>query len=164
MLSYSLCVRTVGFTGATRDLINCAIFWDRGLYSGNASPLNHDADGDAGWQLGLAEFTSGNFLGQDAIYGEWFTPGTREFALHYFPYPSRNTSTTYFQVRRRITAGDVDTMDYPDGSSGDSVYLRKNADGVKSRFRHSVLPYLVTMRLDSPETIVQSHREGRPHR
>ncbi len=53
-------------------------------------------------------------------------------------------------------------MDYPDGGVGNRVYLRKIADGIRGGIRHSVLPYLVTMRLSSTPAITQTHSEGRP--
>jgi len=57
-------------------------FWDRGHFVGNASAL--DADANDSDKLGLAEFSNGNFLGEDALYAEYFSPGDQ----HYFPFPS----------------------------------------------------------------------------
>lgn len=135
-------------------------FWDRGLYFGTPGPLDHDANEDDGWRLGLAEFSNGNFTSEDATY-----PETVVRPIHSFPFPSRNSSTTYSQIKRQISFGDVAPMDYPDGCVGNRVYLRKVADGIKGGIRHSVLPYLTTMRLDdqqSPQSLTQPLKEGRP--
>lgn len=151
--------RTAGFR-RLRD------FWDRNLYMGTPQPLrnalNRDANNEPGWRLGLAEFSNGNFLGEHAIYAEYFTPGTSEFNLHFFPFPSLYTSTNYKQVKQRLLASHLDPMDYADGTSGNRVYLRKVADGVRN-FRHSVLPYLITMRINSPQSLQWSYKEGAPH-
>src|SRR5581483_7613028 len=69
-------------------------FWDRGIYNGNASAL--DADANNGPLLGLAEFSNGNFLGEDAVYAEYLRPGN----IHYFPYPSRDKSTDFPSLSR----------------------------------------------------------------
>src|SRR5882724_4664870 len=75
-------------------------FWDRGLYVGNISALRNalNADATTGPQLGLAEFSNGNFLGEDAIYAEYFPASSPEFGIHYFPFPKRNTGTQYKAV------------------------------------------------------------------
>jgi hypothetical protein len=44
-------------------------FWDRHKYAGfDATALNRDANGESGAQLGLAEFSNGNFLGEDRTH------------------------------------------------------------------------------------------------
>ena len=75
--------RDQGFT-------NLLCFWDRGRYTcGNAAVLDADAHGESGAKLGLAEFSNGNFLGQDATYAEFFTNTDQ----HYFPLPSVANTT-----------------------------------------------------------------------
>ena len=49
---------------------NMQNFWDRNLYNGNPQALDTDASG--GSQLGLAEFSNGNFLGERILYKEYF--------------------------------------------------------------------------------------------
>ena len=90
-------------------------FWDRGLYIGTSQALNNDAAEVAGAKLGLAEFSNGNFIGEDATYAEYFTLGTIAFSLHYFPFPSRLTGTTYPTITAQIQSGHVAPRDYADG-------------------------------------------------
>lgn len=120
-------------------------FWDRNLYKGTATQMKQALDDDknstAGKQLGLAEFSNGNFLGGDAMYNE-----TR-FLIpkHVFPFPSVYSSTTFPQTLESMTAHE-DEITYRDGTSGTHVYIRKNADGV-SIPHHSRLTYLQTVRM-----------------
>lgn len=100
-------------------------FWDRKRYTGTATALNNDAAGAAGQQLGLAEYSNGNFIGEDATYAEDFNPSDR----HYFPYPSRLTSTDFLQARWQIWMNRA-PITLPDGTSGQGIYLRKVSDGI----------------------------------
>ena len=110
-------------------------FWDRHLYNGQSSALS-DNERSAEKKLGLAEFTNGNFLGEDSSYREYFQPGQ----LRYFPLPSLNTSTDFLQIREQIGAG-VDTVLLRNGSYANRVYLRKVNDGINVN-HHSVMTYL----------------------
>ena len=60
-------------------------FWDRSKLSGGATALNADYVSGGASTLGLAEFTSGNFIGQRAIYAEFFP---NQGDIHYFAYPA----------------------------------------------------------------------------
>lgn len=122
-------------------------FWDRNLYKGNAKALDDDAIAVPGAKLGLAEFSNGNFLGEDAIYAEYFKPGDK----HHFPFPSRNTSTQY-SPSWQIAVSPVENSFLKDGSPIRRVHLKKVADGFKLS-RHSVLGYLDVIRMTSPESI-----------
>jgi hypothetical protein len=136
-------------------------FWDRRLYTGqNSAKLNEDANGQV--KLGLAEFSNGNFLSEDAIYGAYFTFGTEQYNLHYFPFPSRFTSTTYPVITAQIQSGDVDPRDYADGLRRNSVYLHKTGDGIQFR-NHSVFPFFLAMNLNRPNILTQIYQEYTPH-
>ena len=123
--------RDAGFT-------NLHSFWDRDLYKGGAQALRDDAGFQAGKQLGLAEFSNGNFLGEDAIYKEYFSPGDK----HYFPFPSLETSTDFRRwVPQTTLSGRYVATEYlRNGVQGSRVFLSKIADGVRVD-HHSVLTY-----------------------
>jgi hypothetical protein len=119
-------------------------FWDRGLYTGqNSSALSNDEA--ATWppqsppttqQLGLAEFSNGNFLGEDATYGDLMQVGEEEHILHYFPFPSLWTSTTF---KRWVTSAvGVAPVTFRNGLVGNRLYIHKPADGQQVR-NHSAL-------------------------
>jgi hypothetical protein len=135
-------------------------FWNRHLYTGQSSTaLNDEASG--GTRLGLAEIANGNFLGEDSTYREYFTIGTPEYALHYFPFPSRNTGTTYNNVRAQIQAGDVAPADYADGLQRNSIYLRKIADGIPVT-HHSIMPFFLAMTLNNHLVLDRIYAEYTP--
>jgi hypothetical protein len=110
-------------------------FWDRGLYTGNASALNNDATNAPGKKLGLAEFSNGNFLGQDALYAEFFKTND----IHYFPYPSLYTSTTFPALNRRLTNA-LATSALKSGTLVKRFRISKTGDGIAVT-NHSVLKY-----------------------
>ena len=122
-------------------------FWDRDKYTGNAVALKNDVNGGVGSKLGLAEFSNGNFLGEDAIYVEYFKLGGK----HYFPYPSRNTSTQYKTAWENPSTA-IENSFLRNGSAINRVYLNKIADGIKVT-HHSVLGYLDFSSMTSPQTI-----------
>jgi hypothetical protein len=109
-------------------------FWDRGHYTGNASALNADAGGSD--KLGLAEWSNGNFLGEDALYNEVVGSDL----IHSFPYPSLNSSTTFPSLRANMTYG-VGSVLLANGQIVNRIYVNKNADGI-SVTPHSVVSYL----------------------
>src|ERR1041385_2152433 len=140
-------------------------FWDRKLYKGKAKELNDDATAQPGAALGLAEFTNGNFLGDDAKYGEIVNP----LGNQYFPLPSLLTSTDFAQVKNKVIAN-IDHVAYPDGTIGTTIYLRKVADGVHFD-HHSKLTFLgvqlakkngaklvVNTSIDDPNVLEDYHR------
>jgi len=112
-------------------------FWDRNLYIGNPTALNNDTVQYPGFgtMLGLAEFVNGNFLGEDALYAEYFKAGDK----HYFPHPSL-TNTTFPQIRDNMVFGAKITL-LRDGSPRYRVVLRKVGAGISMQ-SHSVLNYL----------------------
>lgn len=125
-------------------------FWDRGHYAGNASAL--DAEANGGEKLGLAEFCNGNFLGEDATYAEFFSPGS----LHYFPLPSL-TNTTQPQINPNNLAGTIiDTVSLANHKQGDRVYISKTSAGTNI-VHHSALHYFAVLhppKIESPPMAV----------
>jgi hypothetical protein len=101
-------------------------FWDRGKFSGGSSDgLDADARGYAGQKLGLAEFSNGNFIGQDASYAEYFTSNHK----HYFPFPSiKETDQAQLKLGRLV--GTLDTTTLRNGKQGQRSYLKKSGAGV----------------------------------
>ena len=129
-----------GFT----DLLN---FWDTGKYVGNsAAALNQEAQGNT--KLGLAEFSNGNFLGEDALYNE-VVPGNDTF--HHFPFPSRDTSTQ-FKSNWQNPLNMIDGSFLKNGTPIKRVYLQKTGDGIQFR-HHSVLGYLDVSAMTSPTSV-----------
>ncbi|HEU6449380.1 MAG TPA: DUF642 domain-containing protein [Verrucomicrobiae bacterium] len=128
-------------------------FWDRGLYANNSSQgLKDDANGVNGKKLGLAEFSNGNFIGEDAIYSEYFSSGN----IHYFPFPSLK-DTTQPQIQPGLSGTVIDSVTLANGKSGDVVYLSKTNGGINVT-HHSALHYfavLHTPRINAPSMKVQ---------
>ena len=116
-------------------------FWDRGLHTGaNANALDNDNGQNT---LGLAEFSNGNFLSEDALYGElFFTPGPTFFGpgVLYFRYPSRDTGTDYNAVMTGLP-GSTAVITLADGTSANRIILRKIAEGVNVE-HHAALSFL----------------------
>jgi hypothetical protein len=129
---------TTGWTNwQAQGFTNLLSYWDRGLFiNGNAGGLIDDAAGTVGRKLGLAEFSNGNFLGEDAIYAEYFDSSD----LHYFPYPSLQTGTTFPAIRPHLTTGGR-TLYLKNGTPIRRIYLDKTGDGIAFS-NHSVLNYL----------------------
>src|SRR5215218_6740296 len=96
-------------------------FWNRHLYNGNAAVLAAEANN--GSKLGMAEWANGNFIGERHIYPEWM-----EKKAESYPYPSRDKSTNYEQVK--AGAGKKPLI-LEDGTEVEGDYLSKIADGVK---------------------------------
>jgi hypothetical protein len=117
-------------------------FWDRQIYTGSASSLGADANG--GLQLGIAEFSNGNFLGGRHVYAEYFIPGRVE----YYPFPSRDTSTNYKQVKSNPSVG-AETYTLKNGQPVKGIYLKKNSDGVVVN-HHSRMNYLGAKKVSGP--------------
>ncbi len=113
-------------------------FWDRELYKvDNDAPLNADASGDVSKQLGLAEFTNGNFLGGDASYKELTS------RRHNFPHPSLE-DTDYNGainlVKLAGTLSDVTELTPEQEQNGQPLFLAKTKSGI-SVTHHSRLTY-----------------------
>ncbi|MDB6110874.1 MAG: hypothetical protein JWR69_2624, partial [Pedosphaera sp.] len=125
----------IGFT-KLRD------FWDRNVYNTtntqaqNSQVLNTDAAG--GTQLGLAEFCNANFLGERALYKEFFKASDK----HYFPFPSLLTSTTFPAVKARLTTATMTSI-LKNGTSVVRFGIGKTNDGIVVT-NHSVLKYLAS--------------------
>jgi hypothetical protein len=115
-------------------------FWDRDfLRTGGASALQADLSGGSS-TLGLAEFDNGNFIGQRAIYGEFFHNHTD---IHYFQFPSL-TNTTQPQLKpnhllETAQLGDVTLANFKHGTR---LYISKIGAGVPVTY-HSALSYLI---------------------
>ena len=119
-------------------------FWDRGLYTGQSSALNADANPTVpgNQRLGLAEFSNGNLLGEDALYTDAISA---DDVWHHFPYPKLN-STNLRNIQYRLADGlglqDVfDVTFFKDKSIGNRIYLTKSADGTNIN-HHSAMGYL----------------------
>jgi hypothetical protein len=113
-------------------------FWNRGLLITNkANALNSDAGNEAGKELGLSEFCNGNFISEDAMYGEFFA---NHGAKHYFQYPSLETSTIFPQIRAN-PANYVKPYTLANGVISNHVVIQKPYDGIYVT-NHSVLNYL----------------------
>jgi len=111
-------------------------FWDRNKYTGNAKALRDDADAKPGEQLGLAEFSNGNFLGENALYKEYPLS-----AKHLFPFPSLETSTDF---RQKIGASTPVLFTLRDDTPKQRHAIEKNADGRMVK-RHSMLNFYAKM-------------------
>ena len=109
-------------------------FWDRGLYTGaTASPLNADSGTST---LGLAEFSNGNFVSEDALYKE------NTSGVHNFPYPSLLTGTNFIAIRANMGAA----IKQSNGALGavNRLYVSKTGEGI-SVTHHSAINYLGRM-------------------
>jgi len=103
-------------------------FWDRGRYMGNAVILDEEATDAANKKLGLAEFSNGNFLGEDATYMERNPSG-----IHYFPLPALIYTTEF-----------TDTVTLENGKTGERPYLKKTGAG-RIVNHHSARKYLAVV-------------------
>jgi len=103
---------------------------------GSAIALDNEATGLPANKLGLAEFSNGNFLGEDALYAEYFTTSD----MHYFPFPSLVTSTTFPAVKNAL-APYADVSYLKDGTPINRFYIEKGANGIRVP-HHSVLLYM----------------------
>src|SRR5262249_16047465 len=110
-------------------------FWNRGLYNGTTATAL-DADANGGAKLGLAEFSNGNFVGYRHVYPEDFSVGD----VRYYPYPSRNTSTTYNDVKNNPSLC-TEPMTLRNLFQGRAIYIKKNRDGITVN-HHTRMNYL----------------------
>ncbi|MGO8838405.1 MAG: hypothetical protein ACLQQ0_13370 [Limisphaerales bacterium] len=121
-------------------------FWDRGHFMGNASALDADAAGSD--KLGLAEFSNGNFLSEDATYAEFFSSSS----IHYFPFPSLADTTQPQIDPNNLPATAIRPVMLENGKQGDVVYLSKTNAGIIVT-SHSALHYFAVLhppRVNSP--------------
>ena len=109
-------------------------FWDRNHYTGSGSQLDDDVNGS--YKLGLAEWSNGNFLGEDASYADYFSTSS----FHYFPHPAladtdqpQLTAHTYTQI--------LDNLTLANGKQGERAYLEKTSAGLHIK-HHSALHYI----------------------
>jgi hypothetical protein len=109
-------------------------FWDRGLYTGSAFDL--DADAGGGERLGLAEWSNGNFLGEDTRYAEFYSPSS----FHYFPHPSL-ADTDQPQLNAHTYTQVLDPITLANGKQGYRPYLKKTGAGIEIE-HHSALHYI----------------------
>ena len=136
-------------------------FWNRKKYTGNSIALNNDrfaspGTSTAGNQLGLAEFSNGNFLGEDATYRELILSGSTEYTLHYFPFPSLFTSTRFLKdngtisLQGHLWGASTELVTFKNGMQGKRPYIKKVADGIPVN-KHSVLLYNGVRHADIPD-------------
>ena len=115
-------------------------FWNRDMLSSNgASALIADARTSGRKPLGLSEFCNGNFISEDATYGELIKNGK-----HYFQYPSLADTTEPNLIRLRWGAAEtevkINTITLPNNKSGYRSYLSKIKSGIIVT-NHSALNY-----------------------
>ncbi len=121
------------------------------MYKGQSQPLidNENPAPTNPKKLGLAEFSNGNFLSEDALYAELYKPG----GTHYAPLPSILTGTDYVLVRDNPFEG-TDYELFADQISRQRLFLIKG-EGVPV-LHHSVLSYLgVRFPVFNPSTLIQ---------
>ncbi len=142
-------------------------FWDRGVYTGSPAALNADAVSQAGSKLGLGEFSNGNFIGEDAVYREYFYYPLTD--IHYFPFPSLRHSTD-FNLTAATIAGGVRPTFLPGEIGAYRVFISKVTDGVFVT-NHSVLlhtgvvrfrkisdsSFFVSSTVDDPQVLTNYH-------
>jgi hypothetical protein len=140
-------------------------FWDRHLYNGNSSAALNAAESEGGTQLGLAEWCNGNFLGVRHSYAEYYQP----HSIQWYPFPSRNHSTDYLQVRSHLDSA-VHNLTLKNGYQGHAYYLQKTGDGITSlpdetpflhhsRFTYfgGRFPYYGMITVDDPNVLNDYH-------
>ena len=98
-------------------------FWNRHLYNGSSSALQSAENGGA--QLGLAEWCNGNFLGARHLFPEYYKPGD----IEYYPFPSRDHSTDYSDVKLH-PENHVSDVTLENNVTGKAIYLKKTGDGI----------------------------------
>lgn len=118
-------------------------FWDRDRFKGgSAAALIAEASGNAEHKLGLAEFSNGNFLGEDALYAENIRD-TNE--THYFPFP-KLADTDQPKLKAGGWWSYMDSSILADGTQAPRPFLKKLGSGVQVQ-HHSVLKYLGAMNM-----------------
>lgn len=106
-------------------------FWDRAKYNKDegSSALVADvgATGVSAVRLGLAEYSNGNFLGAHHLFPEYYNPQW----VQYYPFPSRDHSTDYNDVKAN-PAAHITNLGTIEGIpvTGNGIYLKKTGDGV----------------------------------
>ena len=128
---------TIGWANwQSKGFTNLLNFWDTGKYAGGSSDaLVQEAAGNT--KLGLAEWSNGNFLGEDALYNEIIGSDV----IHSFPFPSLYSGTTFPSIRSHLAAG-TETSFLKDGKPINRIAISKTtSDGIPIT-HHSVLNYL----------------------
>jgi len=110
-------------------------FWDRKFYNGQVQAL---IDNESHLQLGLAEWSNGNFLSEDALYSELSNSGPPP-ERHWFPYPSLRTGTDFQTVFRFPASGAKPTY-LRSGKVINRVHINKIKEGAIIR-PHAALDY-----------------------
>jgi len=113
-------------------------FWDTGKYIGGTSDaLDQEAQGST--KLGLAEFSNGNFLGEDALYQS----SIGSDSLHAFPFPELYHGTSLQTVLSQFSSATTVSF-LQDGTPINRAVLSKIRDGIFIT-NHSVLKYYGTV-------------------
>jgi hypothetical protein len=119
-------------------------FWDRGKYDGHdASALKADADGALADQLGLAEFSNGNFLGDRHRYADYYATDS----IKYYPFP-RKSGTNFKEVRMHPSSS-TDFFTLKNRQQYTGIYYAKIKDGIPVT-HHSRVAFLQTKYSDAP--------------
>ena len=115
-------------------------FWNRDfLRTRQATALDEDASNASGKQLGLAEFSNGNFICEDALYKEYYGTGEK----HYFAYPSLETGTDYRAKLGHFSSA-TRVSHLRNGREIKRIGIKKNREGVTVN-THSMLLYFGTL-------------------
>ena len=112
------------------------------LRTNGADALNADASSSDRIPLGLSEFCNGNFISENATYGDFFT---KTNVKHWFQYP-RLTDTTQPKLKLLHWGGAevevyTNTIILPNDAKGSRIYIKKLASGIIVT-NHSALNYL----------------------
>jgi hypothetical protein len=119
-------------------------FWDRKKYNGQREALLADEANafPSTDSLGLAEYTSGNFLSDDALYTE-----VRNLKpQHIFPFPAMFSGTDY-RTAVRFPAAAAKPVFLNKDLQKKRVYIQKTGDGTQMKF-HSAVSYLGVKKKD----------------
>jgi hypothetical protein len=118
-------------------------FWNRDLLrTKHDIALNADASDDNRTLLGLSEFSNGNFISEDASYGDFFAD--QKNVKHWFQFPQLRDTTQPNLKRLRWGAGQLEvrtnTIALRNDLSGIVPYLSKTKSGISVK-NHSALRY-----------------------
>jgi hypothetical protein len=136
----------------TNGFLKLLDFWDRGKYTNSSLALNLDAAGVPGQQLGLAEVSNGNYLGEDAVYRDYFATTDK----HYFPFPSLTNSTDFPTWAGRIAPGVTPSL-LINGRQINRVRIKKVRDGIVVT-NHSMLAHsgAALLKKKTPQWVVST--------
>ncbi|HEX5222319.1 MAG TPA: hypothetical protein VFZ59_22390 [Verrucomicrobiae bacterium] len=128
-------------------------FWDRKLYTGQPQALvaNEAGSGLTQATLGLAEYSNGNFLSDDALYTEVKNLHFR----HRFPFPSFGSGTD-FRTVLQLPATAARPVLLKDGLPKNRLYFAKVKDG-KTMTHHSAWSYLTAKKKETVKVSINDN-------